>query len=51
MNTLFILICVLIIVIVVQYFFRPDIKQKNELSEKIENMQSEYDVNHMDALC
>lgn len=51
MNTLFILICVLIIVIAVQYFFRPVLKQKNELSEQIENMQSEYDVIHMDALC
>ncbi len=48
--TLFILVCILIIVIAVQYFFRPVIRQKNKLSEQIEDMQSEYDDVKMNAL-
>ena len=50
-TTLVVLVFILIIVIAVQYFFRPLIKQKNELSEQIESMQSEYDDIQMNDSC
>jgi len=37
--TLVVLVCVLFIVIAVQYFYRPVLKKKSELQEKVESME------------
>lgn len=43
MVTLIILVCVLILVIAVQYFYRPVLKKKAELQDKVDSMEIVYD--------
>ena len=47
MITLTVLIAVLVLVIAVQYFYRPVLEKKSELADKVENMTMVYEDMNM----